>query len=51
METTAVAKECQACQKIQNIVITNEQMIQEQVKMIKQLHTDNSVLTNRNEEL
>lgn len=43
--------DCQGCQAVQRIVDTNEQMIQEQIKIIKSLHQENSLLQQRNSQL
>ena len=51
MENTAVTVQCQGCKKVQAIVVTNQQMIQEQIKLIKNLHEENNQLKNRNQEL
>lgn len=47
MEGTVRGRECEGCKNVQSIVQTNEQMIQEQIKLIKNLHEDNLSLQQR----
>lgn len=35
---------CTACRDIQQLVYTNEQIVQQQIVLIKQLHTENTQL-------
>ena len=51
MESTGGKKGCQGCQKIQEIVVTNEQMIHEQIKLIKDLHAENTAFRTNQEEI
>lgn len=41
MENNREELECQGCQSVKEIVSTNEQMIHEQIKLIKKLHEEN----------
>jgi len=44
MEILTSVKGCASCQAIQHIVQSNEQMIQQQIKLIKTLHQEKTNL-------
>ena len=51
MENQVQPVECPGCKDIQQLVSTNEQMIQEQIKIIKRMHEENITLLLDNHEL